>query len=145
MDLSSVVARTQRTLVVVALLGEEELTDEKLNAGTVGYILQGDSTIDLMRTMDDLRNGRQPSTSTARRVTVQLREEDAPTKPHRLSPRELDVLRALVDGLSYKMIAAELSISFETVRSHIKRIYEKLEVHNNTEAVAKTIKGRMLG
>ena len=61
-----------------------------------------------------------------------------------LSPREKDVLQCLVDGLSYKMIAEQLGIGFETVRSHIKRIYEKLHVHNNTEAVAKTIRGGWL-
>lgn len=132
------VDRTQRTLVVVAVLGDEELTDEKLNAGTVGYILQGDNQADLMRMVEDLRNGRRPSTE-ARRVQVQLRPECCGAKDHRLSPRELDVLRALVDGLSYKMIAAELRISFETVRSHMKCIYQKMDVNNNIAAVAKAI------
>lgn len=130
--------RSRHTLMVVAVLGQDDLTDEKLNAGTVGYILQGDSTAELLRTVEDLRNGRQPSTI-ARRVTVQLRPECAASKDHRLSPRELDVLRALVDGLSYKMIAAELRISFETVRSHMKCIYQKMNVNNNTAAVAKAI------
>ena len=138
MDRSTSVDHTKRTFVVVAVLGDEELTDEKLNAGTIGYILQGDSQEDLIRTVEDLRNGRHPSTD-ARRVTVQLRPECAAAKGHRLSPRELDVLRALVDGLSYKMIAAELSISFETVRSHMKCIYQKMNVNNNTAAVAKAI------
>lgn len=143
MDLSTYADHTQRTLVVVAVLGDEELTDEKLNVGTVGYILPGDCPADLMRTVEELRNGGQPSTG-ARRVTVQLLPECAIAKEHRLSPRELDVLRALVDGLSYKMIAAELHISFETVRSHMKRIYEKLKVNNNTAAVAMALREGML-
>ncbi|MBL0128729.1 MAG: response regulator transcription factor [Flavobacteriales bacterium] len=96
-----------------------------------------------MRTVEDLRNGRKPIAD-ARRVTVQLRPmhigpECTAVKDHRLSPRELDVLRALVGGLSYKMIAAELRISFETVRSHMKCIYQKMQVNNNTAAVAKAI------
>ena len=132
------VDRTQRAFMVVAVLGNDDLTNEKLNAGTVGYILHGDSPEDLMRTVEDLRSGRRPS-SDARRVTVQLRPECAATKDHRLSPRELDVLHALVDGLSYKMIAAELHISFETVRTHMKGIYQKMNVNNNTAAVAKAI------
>lgn len=57
-----------------------------------------------------------------------------------LSPREKEVLNALVEGLRYKMIAHHLSISFETMRTHIKRIYETLAVHNNTEAVAKALR-----
>ena len=133
-----IVDRNPRTIMVLAVLGNDDLTDEKLNAGTVGYILHGDSPEDLMRTVEELRCGRRPSTD-ARRVTVQLRPECAANKDHRLSPRELDVLRALVDGLSYKMIAAELHISFETVRTHMKGIYQKMNVNNNTAAVAKAI------
>ena len=64
---------------------------------------------------------------------------------HGLSAREKEVLQCLVDGHSYKMIADHLKISFETVRSHLKHIYEKLQVHNNTEAVAKTLKRGLLG
>ena len=56
----------------------------------------------------------------------------------------MDVLRALVDGSSYKMIASDLGIGFETVRSHIKKLYGKLAVHNNTEAVAKTLRFGLL-
>ena len=138
MDHSANADRTQRTLVVVAFMGDEAFTDTQLNAGTLGYILQGHSQEDLMRTVEDLRNGRKPC-SDARRVTVQLRPACAGAKDPRLSPRELDVLRALVEGLSYKMIAAELRISFETVRSHMKVIYQKMQVNNNTAAVAKAI------
>ncbi|MBK9422243.1 MAG: response regulator transcription factor [Flavobacteriales bacterium] len=138
MDLPLNADRTQRTLMVVAVLGKDDLTDEQLNAGTFGYVLQGDSPEDLMRTVADLRSGRRPSTD-ARRVIVQLRPECAAARDHRLSPRELDVLRALVHGLSYKMIAAELHISFETVRTHMKCIYLKMNVNNNTAAVAKAI------
>ena len=50
----------------------------------------------------------------------------------------------MIDGFSYKMIAGHLGISFETVRSHIKRIYEKLNVHNNAQAVAKTLNEALL-
>lgn len=144
MDLPTNVDHAQRMLVVVAVMGNDDLTDEKLNTGTIGYILHGDDPADLMRTVEGLRKGQPPPTSSARRVTVQLRPECAATKGHRLSPRELDVLRALVDGLSYKMIAAELRISFETVRSHMKMIYQKMNVNNNTAAVAKAIQNGML-
>ena len=75
---------------------------------------------------------------------MQLRPERMGTVSTGLSPRETDVLRELVEGLSYKMIAHKLGISFETVRSHIKRIYEKLGVHNNTEAVALALNERLL-
>ncbi len=132
-------ATCNRTLIVLAVLGHGELTDEQLQTGSVGYIVEGDSPAELMGLVEDLRNGLVPATSPSRRVTVQLRPEGSPAQDHRLTNRELEVLRALVEGLSYKMIAVELSISFETVRSHVKVIYKKMKVNNNTAAVAKAI------
>lgn len=131
--------RASRTVIVLAVLGEHELTDARLQAGSVGYIVESDRPEELLSMVQALRSGHLPAPSAARRITVQLRPEDHPAENHRLTPRELDVLRALVDGLSYKMIAAELSISFETVRSHVKVIYRKMKVNNNTACVAKAI------
>ena len=68
----------------------------------------------------------------------------APQTDYKLSPREKDVLSLLVNGLSYKMIADKLDISYETVRSHMKKIYEKLHVASLTEAVAKAINQRIV-
>lgn len=131
-----------RTQVFVAIL-DQEFVDENMHLGTIGYILPGDDQAVLMRTLEELRNGRRPSVD-ARRVHVQVRPPCADGRNQRLSPRELDVLRALVDGLSNKMIAAELRISFETVRSHMKCIYQKLSVNSNTAAVSKAIQEGML-
>jgi len=61
-----------------------------------------------------------------------------------LTVREKEILGQLVKGHSYKMISAALGISFETVKTHIKNIYEKLHVHNQSEAVAKALKNRLL-
>jgi DNA-binding NarL/FixJ family response regulator len=60
-----------------------------------------------------------------------------------LTDRERDVLRGLVDGFSYKQVAAELRISTETVRSHVKGIYRKLQVHNVAEAVSRAVRERL--
>jgi DNA-binding NarL/FixJ family response regulator len=62
---------------------------------------------------------------------------------NKLAPREQEVLQLLVTGHSYKMIAEKMGITIETVRSHIKRIYEKLQVHSATEAAAKAFPGRI--
>ena len=61
-----------------------------------------------------------------------------------LTSRERDVLALLVKGHSYKMAAAELNITLETVRSHIKKIYEKLHVHNSGEAIAIALRNRLV-
>jgi|GEM_PF-935395 DNA-binding NarL/FixJ family response regulator len=134
---------SRRSRVFVAVLEDQELTDENLHFGTLGYVLPGDDQAGLMRALEDLRNGRRPPAN-ARRVHVKLCPPCSDGKGHRLSPRELDVLRALVEGLSNKMIAAELRISFETVRSHMKCIYQKMQVNNNTAAVAKALQEGVL-
>ena len=63
---------------------------------------------------------------------------------YQLTPREKELLACIVEGLSYKMIADRLNISYETVRSHIKKIYEKLHVASVTEVVAKAINQRIV-
>ena len=63
---------------------------------------------------------------------------------YNLSDREKQVLSLLVNGYSYKMIAAEMNISIDTVRSHIKKIYEKLHVNSKSEAVAKAFKDKIV-
>ena len=136
-------AKARQTVVMFAVFHHDAVTDEVLWNGAPGYLLRG---ADHPAVMDALTgvggDGRPAAAALARAVTVQMRPEPMQSG---LSPREQDVLRGLVEGLSYKMIADRLRISFETVRSHVKRIYEKLHVHNNTEAVAKTLKCGLLG
>ncbi|MDX9749509.1 MAG: response regulator transcription factor [Flavobacteriales bacterium] len=134
-----------RTVIMFAVMEGHGITTEDMRLGTPGILLSSDDPDVLMAAIRDMGRGRMPSSGEiARRVVLHVTEprpaEALATPVTELSPREKEVLNALVEGLSYKMIAARLSISFETVRSHIKRIYEKLRVHNNTEAVAKALK-----
>lgn len=134
-----------RTLIMFAVMEGHGITADDMRQGTPGILLSSDDPEVLMQAIRDMGRGHMPSSSDiARRVVLQVSdpvvEQRAAMLVTELSPREKEVLNALVEGLSYKMIAARLSISFETVRSHIKRIYEKLRVHNNTEAVAKALK-----
>jgi DNA-binding NarL/FixJ family response regulator len=80
--------------------------------------------------------------SKLQQIPQHVKPEETPD--YRLTPREKEVLACIVEGLSYKMIADKLSISYETVRSHIKKIYEKLHVASLTEAVAKAINQRIV-
>ena len=89
------------------------------------------------------------SPSIARKVLTKMQQIPEFVRPpaapdYRLTPREKEVLGCLVNGLSYKMIGAELHISYETVRSHVKKIYEKLHVASLTEVVAKAIHQRIV-
>lgn len=69
---------------------------------------------------------------------------DARTNTFNLSEREKEILSCLVDGMSYKLIADACFISIDTVRGHIRRIYDKLHVHSKGEAIAKAIKGNIV-
>lgn len=131
---------------MLAVLGEDDMTDDMLRNGTRGYVLRSDDTVMLLHAINEMSRGVVPhSNGIVREVMVHMQPpQHASTADPGLSPREKQVLRCLVDGLSYKMIADQLTISFETVRSHIKHIYEKLNVHNNTEAVAKALKTRLV-
>ena len=89
--------------------------------------------------IDVLDGGAPMSPSIARMVIGSMQRKQQDPNPYKLSGREKDVLSSLAKGNSYKLIASEYSISIDTVRSHIKKIYEKLHVHSQTEAVSKAI------
>lgn len=133
------------TVVMLAVLEGQDLSDDQLQAGTTGYVLRSSDPQELIAALRELSNGSTllPN-NVAKQVTLHMRPAQPEPSTFGLSLREKDVLRALVEGLSYKMIAHKLGITFETVRSHIKRIYSKMSVNNNTEAVAKAIHGYVL-
>lgn len=141
--------RPDLPVMMLTVFGEEDRVYDSLRAGAVGYLLKNNDPNALITAITEVYHGGAPMTpSIARKVMLHFQRE-APkagkaVDDHGLSAREKEVLQGMVDGLSYKMIGDRLDISYETVRTHIKRIYDKLHVHNNTEAVAKTLKGRLL-
>ncbi len=83
--------------------------------------------------------------SVAKKVLLSFSKMPAkPNSEYNLTPREKDILTSLVKGNSYKMIGNELNISLDTVRTHIRRIYDKLHVHSMNEAVAKAIHNKIV-
>ena len=119
--------------------------DEKIfaaiKAGAGGYILKNAKSQSLFSAVAEVYTGGSPMTpGIARRVLMQFQKtETGEDKNYRLSPREQQVLALLVQGLSYKMMADKLDITYSTIRAHMKKIYEKLHVSSMTEAVAKAI------
>ena len=96
--------------------------------------------------MKEMNEGGAPmSPGVARMVIASMQKSAEPGKDkYHLSPREKEILVSLSKGNSFKMIAAEFSVSVETVRTHIKRIYEKMQVHSQTEAIFKARNERIV-
>ena len=108
-------------------------------AGADGYLLKQTLPSRLMEALQEVASGGAPmSPAVARKVLAffNKRAQIPAARDFELSQRELDVLRGLVDGLTYKMIAARLGISYSTVNSHVTRIYEKLHVKSVSAAVS---------
>ncbi len=129
---------------------DDDRVFDSICAGASGYILKNQLNTKLVDAIRELQFGGSPlSPSIARKVLNKLQSIPQHIRPdqapdYHLTAREKDVLSCLVNGLSYKMIAAELNISYETVRSHVKKIYEKLHVASLTEMVAKAINQRIV-
>lgn len=112
---------------------------EALSAGACGYLLKSTPPPKLLEAIEDLQNGGSPMSSHIARKVVQAFQPTASAKPltEQLAPREQEVLDLLSKGCAYKQIAAQMELSMGTVRTYIRRIYEKLHVNCRTEAVVK--------
>lgn len=116
-------------------------------AGAVGYMLKKTSPAEILEGIREGYQGGAPITpSVAVKVLSMFRQQAAPKKNNDidLSDRETEILSHLTKGLSYKMIGEACAISIDTVRFHIKNIYEKLHVHSMTEAVSKALKEKLV-
>jgi DNA-binding NarL/FixJ family response regulator len=134
-------------ILMQTIFEDEDKIFQSILAGASGYILKNTSPARILEFIKETYEGGAPmSPSVATKVLKMVSEKASSAKPthFNLSEREKEVLTALVEGMSYKMIADACYISLDTVRSHIKNIYEKLHVHSKGEAVAKAIKSRIV-
>lgn len=122
---------------------DDEKIFEALRAGATGYLLKNSSIQSIVDAVQDVVNGGSPmSSSIARKVTQSFRPSTNVMDTHHLTAREREILGWLGKGHRYKEIAALLSISEETVRKHIRNMYEKLHVQSKVEALNKVFPGR---
>jgi len=115
-------------------------------AGASGYLLKKDISDHLLEAITQVQQGEAPmSRGIARMVLQGMQQMPKPiANSYNLTQREKEILGSLSKGNSYKLIGADLNISIDTVRTHIKKIYEKLQVHTQTEAVSKAINERLV-
>ena len=133
-------------ILMLTVFDDNKSVFEAIKMGANGYILKKTPPAKLLEYIQEANSGGAPITSSiAAQVLKMFSEFSTPTNAdYHLSEREQQVLQFLVNGYSYKMIATEMFISIDTVRSHIKKIYEKLHVNSKSEAVAKAFKDRLV-
>ncbi len=130
--------RREIQIIMLTIFEEGEIIFKSLQAGASGYILKKTSPAQLLDAVRDVYNGGSPmSSQIARKVVQSFQNKNDAVKDNDLSNREIEILNYLSKGYRYKEIADLLFISIETVRTHIRNIYEKLQVHSRTEALLK--------
>ena len=128
-------------VIMLTVFDNEEKIFNAIRNGASGYLLKHTPPSEIIESIFDVNKGGSPMTANVARKVLQYFQSQpkAQKEDYNLSDRELQIVKGLVSGYSYKAIAAELFISIDTVRSHIRRIYEKLHVNSKTEAVLKAI------
>jgi DNA-binding NarL/FixJ family response regulator len=137
----------QLPVIMLTIFDDNENIFNAVCAGATGYILKRYATEEICDAIRNVMTGGAPMTGSVARKVLQMvpLAKTAEQEKSNLSDRETQILQFLVNGYSYKMIAAELKVSLDTVRFHIKKIYDKLHVHSATEAVSKAIKNKLIG
>jgi DNA-binding NarL/FixJ family response regulator len=126
-------------IIMLTVYQKTEHIFNALAAGATGYMLKQTPPAELLTAIKDVQAGGSPMSSHIARKIVQSFQHSAPAsvETESLSPREAEVLDLLAKGFLYKEIADQMKVSYATVHTHIRHIYEKLHVRSRTEAVAK--------
>jgi DNA-binding NarL/FixJ family response regulator len=134
-------------ILMETIFEDDEKVFHSICSGAEGYILKNTPPSQILEAIKEIHEGGAPMTpSIASKVLAMFKSGTSFSKDesHNLTDRELEVLKFLVDGMSYKLIAEKCFVSIDTVSSHVKNIYKKLQVHSKAEAVAKAIKGKIV-
>jgi len=136
----------QLPVIMLTVFDDNDNIFNAICAGASGYILKQYAVEEIPSAIRNVLSGGAPMTGSVARKVLQMLPpaNTAEQETNGLSKRETGILQLLVNGHSYKMIAAELGLSIDTIRFHIKKIYDKLHVHSNTEAVSKAIRDKLV-
>lgn len=131
-------------IIVLTVFDDAEKVFRAICAGADGYLLKGSSFDDLSDALAEVRRGGAPMNGRIAKMMLQAFPKTSVAPPdYHLTPREGEILEALVRGLTKKEIAAQLNVSFHTVDFHQRSVYQKLHVNNRTGAVAKALQRRL--
>jgi DNA-binding NarL/FixJ family response regulator len=135
-------------ILIQTVFYEDEYIFNAICAGASGYILKSTTPDGYLDAIKDVQAGGSPMTpGIARRVLELFKNKlspDTPVKNYNLTAQEKKVLQLLVQGKSYKMIAAELFVAPDTIKTHVSNVYAKLHVHSGTEAVSLALRDKIV-
>ena len=133
-------------ILMLTVHDEDEHIMESLCNGATGYLLKRMPPADLLGAIRDVHQGGAPMAPEVARKVVKLFRKTAPIEKidHDLTPHEVRLLGLLAEGHSYQAVADRLQVSINTIRDHVRSIYDKLHVHSKTEAVRKALKSRII-
>ncbi|SMD45897.1 two component transcriptional regulator, LuxR family [Aquiflexum balticum DSM 16537] len=131
-------------IIMLTVFDDNSHVFDALMAGANGYLLKRNVSDRLVLAIQEVLEGGAPMSPSIARLVINQLHVQKPTNQYMLSEREKEILRSLSKGNSFKLIAADLGISFETVRTHIKRIYDKLHVHSQGEAISKALHEKLV-
>lgn len=134
----------QTEIIMLTVFEDRENVFEALCAGASGYLLKNTTPSIILSSIKDVVNGGAAMSPSIARKTLSFFQKPLKNATFTLTVQEQQILKLLVDGLSYKMIATKMDVVVDTVRYHIKKIYEKLHVHSAPGAVAKAIRDRLV-
>ena len=133
-------------ILMLSVYNDNESVFEAICAGACGYLLKDTPPSRLLQAIDEARSGGAPMSPEIARKVVTMFQNIAPPRSadHDLSTRERQVLQLLADGHSYKTAANALDLSLDTLRFHVRNIYDKLHVHSKSEAVLKAFRSGLV-
>ena len=137
-------ARPQTSVIMYTVFEDDEKLFECLCAGANGYLLKKTPPAKLFDAIQEVLEGGAPMSPVIARKVLNTFQVKETSNKYNLSPREIEVLQWLIKGYSIKIIAAEMNLAFDTVRSHLKNIYQKLHVNCGKEAIAKALSERIV-
>jgi DNA-binding NarL/FixJ family response regulator len=131
-------------IIMLTVFKDNDKIFKSICAGATGYLLKDTPLPEVKRAVIEITNGGSYMTpSIARRVMEYFAPVKTENEEAALTQKEKQIIMALTEGLSYKMIGEKLLISIDTVRFHIKNIYRKLQVNSKTEVISKALKGEI--
>ena len=128
-------------VIIFTMFDDDDLVFQALEAGAAGYLLKRASSAEILGAIMDVVSGGSPMSSSIARKVVRSFHKPAPSgsPDEQLSAREEQLVRLLSEGRSYKEVAEQMGIRLDTVRSHIRNVYRKLQVHSAAAAVKRVL------